>query len=77
MDFRIRQFKNTLIQTLNAVQLPLEIKRLVFREVYDELCAATEELILQEQRAQQQKQEEAKQKITELPIVEKKEAENG
>lgn len=59
MDLKIRQFQDHLIELINSEEMPLEIKRLVLKEVYDMVNQRTNEVI------QMQKQELAS-KLAEL-----------
>lgn len=41
-NIQIRQFKNQIITFMNGIPLEVEVKRLVIREILDELTIATE-----------------------------------
>lgn len=41
-DLRIREFKNNLINYMNEEPLPLEVKRLVFNDILNELTKAVD-----------------------------------
>jgi len=65
-SYMVRQFKNSIIGTANAYDLPIEVKRLCMAEVMAELNALAEQQIQSEirqeqdrQRAQEAEQEEA------------------
>ena len=44
-DFRIREFKNNLVNTINAEPLPLEVKRLVLTDILHEVATAADNSI--------------------------------
>ena len=49
MDVQIRQFRNELLQLINSVELPLEVKRLVLNEIFHAVSDASDEFIRQQQ----------------------------
>lgn len=59
MDLEIREFREGLIKYINGVNLPMEIKRLVVKEVYGEIDNCANDVInaqIQAQRKQEQKE---------------------
>ena len=69
MDLKIREFEDGLIAYINSGEMPLEIKRLVLKEVYDMVKQRTDEVIAM------QKQELAS-KLAELKNKEAQDAES-
>lgn len=45
-DFEIRQFRDHIVNALNAVDLPLEVKRLILKEIYEEVDKQTNAIIV-------------------------------
>lgn len=50
IDLEIRQFKDELITFVNKYELPLEVKRLVFGEIYSQITEASNAFILQQKQ---------------------------
>lgn len=51
MDFTnlsILEFKQSIINYVNQVELPMEVRRMVLKEIYDDICKTSNELIKQE-----------------------------
>ena len=49
MDKKIRDFQNDLVNLINTYELPLEVKRLVIANIYQEVAKATEVAIKAEE----------------------------
>lgn len=45
MDFIIRKFRDDLVHMINSIDIPVEIKRLVVAEIYEELNKKSMEII--------------------------------
>lgn len=62
MDLEIREFREGLIIFINKYELPMEIKRLVVKEVYRDISNAADGVIKKqaELRNQKEDKEEAK-----------------
>ena len=59
-DLKIRLFRQDLVQYINSVDLPMEVKRLVLKDVYNEVSDVTETIIkseLDKQKAESNKEE--------------------
>lgn len=70
MDFEIRKLKMGLINYLDKVDLPQEVKRMVLKEVYDDTERKAEESIrLQAAAYRQQEEEKLNKKISEVKPV--------
>lgn len=62
MDLEIREFREGLIIFINKYELPIEIKRLVVKEVYGDISDAANGIIKEQAKSRSQKKdkEEAK-----------------
>ena len=60
MDYEIRKFREELIEFINKYPIPVEIKRLVFAEVYRMLEEASNQFIEQQKLDALKKAEEVK-----------------
>lgn len=61
VNTQIRQFRDSIIAMTNTCLLPIEIKRLVFSEIYTQINTESDRMILaekQEEDKQNNKQEE-------------------
>lgn len=58
MDNTIRNFENTLINYINSVELPIEVKRIVVKDIFTQLEIASDKAI-QKQRETLRKSEES------------------
>lgn len=68
-SLEIRETKMKLIDMVNGIPLPLEVKRLILQDVISELNATTEReinLLLEERTAAEAKAQEAGQKASEI-----------
>ena len=54
-DFRIREFKNTIVNTINDEPLPLEVKRLVLVDILHEVSVAADNSIRTYLQAEREK----------------------
>lgn len=57
-SLEIRQARETIINYLNGLKMPMEVKRLIVEEIHSQVCAVSE----QEIAAQIREREEAKEK---------------
>ena len=60
MDYEIRKFREELVEFINKYPIPVEIKRLVFSEVYRMLEEASNQFIEQQKIEALKKAEEVK-----------------
>lgn len=60
MNEQIRNFKESIIETINNSQLPAEVVRLVISEINVMVSAESDKIILQEKMNAMQKAEEEK-----------------
>lgn len=60
MNEQIRNFKESIIETINNSQLPAEVVRLVISEINTIVSAESDRIILQEKMNAMQKAEEEK-----------------
>lgn len=58
INLEIRKFKETLICITNASQLPIEVKRMVFGEVYGEINEMANHVVLSEKEEAEKKAKE-------------------
>lgn len=58
VNTQIRQFRDSIIAMTNACPLPIEIKRLVFSEIYTHINAESDRIIIAE-RQEEEKQNNA------------------
>ena len=56
MDLEIREFRDALVAFINSYQIPVEVKRLVFLEVYGMLEKASEQFIIQQKVVKEQEE---------------------
>ena len=49
MDLEIRNFRNSIIAIANSSNLPIEVKRLVFQEVYKKIQEESDKVIYMQQ----------------------------
>lgn len=54
MDWLIRKAKISIINLLNGINLPMEVKRLLLVEILDEVTKKTEEMIKEQLEAEKQ-----------------------
>lgn len=57
-SLEIRQARETIINYLNGLKMPMEVKRLIVEEIHNQVCAVSE----QEIAAQIREREKAKEK---------------
>lgn len=60
MNTEIRKLRDTLIAVTNASPLPIEVKRLVFAEIYSVINAEADKAIINEQKEKEEKEDEQK-----------------
>ena len=60
MDLEIRRLSEKLVATLNENPLPIEIKRLVLKDIYLQVESKAQEIIEQEKAEEQKKEESEK-----------------
>ena len=54
-DYEIREFKNNIINYMNSVPIPLEVKRLVLSDILNETTKAADENIKAYLKAEKEK----------------------
>ena len=47
MDLAIREFYGKIISTINEAQIPVEVKRIIVKDIYTQLDRAANEIITQ------------------------------
>lgn len=48
MNLKIREFKLSLVAYINETDIPEEIKRMVLKEIYEDIEKAADEMVVQE-----------------------------
>lgn len=61
MDIEIRQFRKALVDYINSVCLPMEVKRLVVVDILTELTKVSDEVVTELLQKRQQEEEIRKQ----------------
>ena len=59
MDLEIRNFRNSIIAIANASNLPIEVKRLVFQEIYKKIQEESDKVIYMQQEELKKEKENA------------------
>lgn len=57
MDLKIREFRENLIKYINSAELPIEIKRLVVKEIYGEIDDCANDIINSQIEARKEQEE--------------------
>lgn len=60
MNLKIREFNITLENYINNTDLPLEVKRMVLKEIYDRVSAEADKSIIAEISERDEKEREEK-----------------
>lgn len=58
MNTEIRKLRDTLIAVTNASPLPIEVKRLVYAEIYSVINAETDKAIINEEKEKEKRKDE-------------------
>ena len=58
INTEIRNFRDSIIETINACPLPIEVKRLVFAEVFTQINLEADRTIFAEQTKEKEKENE-------------------
>lgn len=65
MDLEIREFRENLIRYINSVDISMEIKRLVVKEVYDQIDKCASDVLKSQIAAREQAEQEQKSEVRE------------